>query len=85
MTLELKVLDAQWYRVANDRHLRVVLVRDLRGDLSVRVFGYSRMTLRPPTDDLGDLMNPIHGSRPCATPKAEVDMDPTGIRVAVDP
>ena len=37
-TLEIKVVDAQWYRVANDRHLRVVLVRVLRGDLPVRVF-----------------------------------------------
>lgn len=37
-TLEIKVFDAQWYRVANERHLRVVLVRVLRGDLPVRVF-----------------------------------------------
>ena len=37
-TLEVKVFDAQWYRVANERHLRVVLVRVLRGDLPVRVF-----------------------------------------------
>jgi hypothetical protein len=37
-TLEVKVYDAQWYRVARCRHLRVVLVRVLRGDLPVRVF-----------------------------------------------
>lgn len=37
-TIEIKVFDAQWYRVTSDRHLRIVLVRVLRGELPVRVF-----------------------------------------------
>ena len=37
-TLEIKVYDVQWYRVAGERHLRMILVRVLRGDLPVRVF-----------------------------------------------
>ena len=38
LSLEVKVFDAQWYRAAGSRHLRVVLVRVHRGDLPVRVF-----------------------------------------------
>lgn len=45
VTLEVKDFDAQWYRVTNDRHLRVVLVRVLRGDLPVRVFFCTDPTL----------------------------------------
>ena len=37
-TLEHKVFDAQWYRVSKERHLRVVIVRVMSGDLPVRVF-----------------------------------------------
>jgi len=36
--LEIKLFDAQWYRAAGVRPLRVVLVRVLKGDLPVRVF-----------------------------------------------
>ena len=38
LTLEVKVFDAQWYRAAGSRHLRIVLVRVHKGSLPVRVF-----------------------------------------------
>lgn len=37
-TIEYKVYDAQWYRVTNDQHLRIVLVRVMGGELPVRAF-----------------------------------------------
>jgi len=36
--IEFKTIDAQWYRVTDDRRLRVVIVRVLRGELPIRVF-----------------------------------------------